>query len=421
MSISTIEQLGGLEQKEREKSCRLYATDTWHGISLLAQTATGFPVDRMIIDVDGKEVRNSKTSPTNIGLYLASIVGARDLELLSSPELHTVLEKVFTSLEHLPKHEGLFFNWYDPETLQVDNSIDPGSTFLSTVDNAWIAAGLMVVEAAVPEFSQRAHDLIKGMNFSLFYDDGRDLFYGGYNSELNQPTNWHYGVLNTEARIAGYVGVGRFGIPEKHFQKLGRSVQGDATNMDQSGETTFLSWKGSVFEALMPSLFVPENRWSPIWQKNLQEYLATHIEYGKKNLGGYWGISTCDDPLGNYVTAGLIELGMSDRKDLNTHFVTPHAVMLSLGIVPEQALFTLNQMKANFPIYTESMGFSDSLDPLTGEVSNSYLSLDQEMSFLQLSNLLSNNNIQRYFTSSIEDSVRGIFATLPTYLHPDPS
>ena len=42
--------------------------------------------------------------------------------------------------------------------------------FLSSVDNGWLAAGLMMVENGVPELRAKAHALVAAMDFGFYYD-----------------------------------------------------------------------------------------------------------------------------------------------------------------------------------------------------------------------------------------------------------
>ena len=62
------------------------------------------------------------------------------------------------------------------------------------------------------------------------------------------------------------------------------------------------SWGGSMFEALMPSLFVPEETWAPgSWRENHPLTVDAQIDHGM-NVAGYgtWGFSPSNTPEGSY-------------------------------------------------------------------------------------------------------------------------
>ena len=68
---------------------------------------------------------------------------------------------------------GMFYNWYDEHTGAKLTAFPSGDTvypFLSTVDNGWFAAALMVVRTAEPSLRKQVDVLLDPMNFAAFYD-----------------------------------------------------------------------------------------------------------------------------------------------------------------------------------------------------------------------------------------------------------
>jgi|GEM_PF-1283330 len=392
-----------VENRKTETICRQYASDTWTGLRHASETPTGFPADMITIEGD-KEISNQKTSPTNIGLFLACIIAARDMQLIGPVESQLHIDTVLTSLEKARKHQGLFYNWYDTQLGDVAEEAD--SSLISTVDNAWLAAGLMTIRgASAPKFSQRANKIIKQMNFPLLYNKDRNLFFGGYFPNSQESTTWHYDILNTEARIASYVGISTFDIPPANYTRLGQFTPADTEAPSTGIKQQFSSWGGSMFEALMPTLFVPEQAWSPTWEESHRNYVRQQIQHGERDNNGFWGYSPCVNPLGIYQESGLTELAI--RGYGVSHVITPHALFLSLPFMPTEAIETLELIKQNYPvIYKDRIGFSDSVDIQTGKVANSSLALDQAMSFIALFNRLSGNKMHDYFSSHIERAIR---------------
>jgi serine/threonine-protein kinase len=70
------------------------------------------------------------------------------------------------------------------------------------------------------------------------------------------------------------------------------------------------TWGGSMFEALMVTLFVPEEQWGPqSWGVNHPVYVQAQIEHGLLEARyGYWGFSPARDPAGGYRAYIVMEL-----------------------------------------------------------------------------------------------------------------
>jgi cyclic beta-1,2-glucan synthetase len=77
-----------------------------------------------------------RTSPTNIGLWLLSALGARDLGYLTTGQMVERALATLDTVERLERHEGHLFNWYDIQTLaplrpQYISSVDSGNLLAS--------------------------------------------------------------------------------------------------------------------------------------------------------------------------------------------------------------------------------------------------------------------------------------------------
>jgi len=219
-----------------DRTMRAYAADTWRSFESMTDEETGLPAD----NVSAEGARAGYTSPTNIGAYLWSTIGARDTGIISASEARDRLSRTLTTLKRMERHarSGQYFNWYSPKTGKkltvwpVDNS--PVYPFLSSVDNGWLAAALMVVERAEPSLAAKARELYKPMDFGFYYDPQVGQLRGGAWDDDPQPncnvpkdgdyfTCHHYGALNTEPRIASYIGIARGQLPKEHYFKLFRT------------------------------------------------------------------------------------------------------------------------------------------------------------------------------------------------------
>lgn len=102
-----------------------------------------------------------RTSPTNIGLLLVSIMSARDLGYISTCEMLERLDNTITTIEKLKKWKGHLYNWYDTITLEV---LRPG--YVSTVDSGNFIAYLITLRQGLLEY-QRKSSIDKSMILGL--------------------------------------------------------------------------------------------------------------------------------------------------------------------------------------------------------------------------------------------------------------
>lgn len=345
-----------------------YAADTWHSFGKLVEPRTGLPADNIGGDLR-PGTRSAYTSPTNIGMYLWATLAARDLDLIPGREADQRIGRVLDSLQRLERHQpsGQFYNWYDPATLAKlttwpESPHNPVHPFLSSVDNGWLASALVMVSNAVPRMRGEAWALASSMDFGCYYDSlakgpdaGAGLIRGGFWRVGEQPpgsegfprddycgmgetvvyTGHHYGAFNTEPRIASYLGISLGQIPPEHYfggwrtfpdtcdwgwpetkpvgqwrSYLGVDVfEGAYRYRDKLVVPT---WGGSMFEALMPALVVPEEQWGPdSWAVTHPLYVEAQQEYGLAEAGyGYWGFSPASDPAGGYREFGVDAIGM---------------------------------------------------------------------------------------------------------------
>ena len=108
------------------------------------------------------------------------------------------VSQTLATLAKLDRHaaSGQFYNWYDPATgdllrIWPENG-SPVYPFLSSVDNGWLAAALMMVEKAIPPLKQEAEAIVSTMNFGFYYDPDptQRQLRGGFWTEL--PPNQVY-------------------------------------------------------------------------------------------------------------------------------------------------------------------------------------------------------------------------------------
>ncbi len=480
-----------------DAALKRYAAATWRSFDKLVIPHTGLPADYIGGSLNPSS-RAAFTSPTNIAMYLWATLAARDLRLISSREATERIDKTLTSVERLERHEasGQFYNWYNPATLEKitiwpvgDN--DPVYPFLSSVDNGWLAAGLLMVANAVPKFRHRAGALARSMDFGCYYDplakgaDSPGLIRGGFWRADSVPlgsdtfpradycgmgetvvyTGHHYGAFNTEPRIASDIGIALGQIPPEHYfapwrtfpntcdwswsetkpvgewrTYMGVDVFEGAYRYDD--QLVVPTWGGSMFEALMPALVVPEQEWGRrSWGVTHPLFVESQIEFGLEEAGyGYWGFSPSSDPVvvGEYREYGVDAIGMEPNgysadverdtvvdagwddpacprqptpiKGYGQGVVTPHASFLALEIAPDAALTNLANLKADFPGLYGPGGFKDSVNVETGQFADRYLALDQGMVIAAIANELLDGRLRDYLAVTLRPSLKPLMA-----------
>lgn len=399
-----------------------------------------------------KPVLARRTSPTNMGLYLLSVVAARDFGWVGTCRAVTRLEETLATMLSLPQHNGHFFNWYATDDLQVlqpayVSSVDSGNLagHLITLANAceqWrgnvssadarvglgddlalafdalskmhthgderfeqlagtlaeldtLLQGRQDMVSLLPIFARLAtkaagsahalqpaqagvygedltfwtdalacaaqehrDDLEAGaslpqtldmrlqaladtaraialaMDFAFLLDPERKLLSIGYSLVTNQRDANCYDLLASEARLASLFAIAKGDVSSRHWLRLGRS----ATPVRRA--SVLISWSGSMFEYLMPSLIMRAPSGSLLEQTNRmvvqrqQDYAAS--------LGIPWGISESAYNARDlaftyqYLNFGVPGLGLK-RGLAEDLVVAPYATGLATMVDPQSA------------------------------------------------------------------------------------
>jgi cyclic beta-1,2-glucan synthetase len=126
---------------------RLLARKTWRFFDVFVTAQDNWlPPDNYQEDPRG--IVAHRTSPTNIGLYLLSVLTARDLGFITAGEALARLENSFATLARLERRSGHILNWYDTTNLRP---LEP--QYVSTVDSGNFAAYLWTLRAGLGELT----------------------------------------------------------------------------------------------------------------------------------------------------------------------------------------------------------------------------------------------------------------------------
>ncbi len=248
--------------------------------------------------------------------------------------------------------------------------------------------------------ASRAEADFQVMSFRFLFDPQRRVFHIGYNVESGQLDPNYYDLMASEANIASLIAIARGDVPKNHWLYLARPL----TEID--GKRALLSWSGTMFEYLMPTLFM-ESYPNTLLNQSDQVAVEQQIQYAtEKNIP--WGISEAAyynfDPMQiyQYQAFGVPSLGY--KRSLSEELVVaPYASILALPFAPQAVMQNLTQLEnlKMLGLY----GFYESVDFTpkrlkTGEdhaIIRSYMVHHQGMILLSICNSLFNKRMVERF------------------------
>jgi cyclic beta-1,2-glucan synthetase len=408
-----------------------------------------------------------RTSPTNIGLYLLSVVCARDFGWIGTGQAIERLEATLATVGRMERSRGHLYNWYDTRDLRplepkYISTVDSGNlaghlialanacrewrnrplgaarrlsgvvdalditraecarlgdgrttqtVTLHQLDEAMSTVALALQHASLPQGdceaqfadlrarvevmvdmaaalaaergdgsganmllwaratleSLQAHDrdlaetedvvrsgkqrlatlettarsMALAMEFGFLLDDDRQLLSIGYLISAGALDQNCYDLLASEARLASFFAIAKGDVPARHWFRLGRG----ATPVAHSA--ALISWSGSMFEYLMPSLVMRAPEGSLLAQTN-DLIVQRQIGYAAK-LGLPWGISESAynardlELTYQYSNFGVPGLGLK-RGLGESRVIAPYATALAAMVDPRAAVKNLSRL-----------------------------------------------------------------------------
>ncbi len=126
----------------------LTARRIWHFFSTFVTESENFLPPDNFQEVPTPVVAH-RSSPTNFGLYLLSVLSARDFGWIGTGETIDRIEATLKSLIRLERHHGHFYNWYDTSNLRP---LEP--RYISSVDNGNLTGHLVALNQGCEEILQ---------------------------------------------------------------------------------------------------------------------------------------------------------------------------------------------------------------------------------------------------------------------------
>ncbi len=242
--------------------------------------------------------------------------------------------------------------------------------------------------------------LFQEMDFSFLYHAERHLFSIGYRVMEGSLDPSYYDLLASEARLASLIAIAKREAPSEHWFHLGRRVTRAA------GGTVLMSWSGSMFEYLMPSLVTFTPRYS-LLDQTCRFVIKRQIEYGKQ-CGIPWGVSesafNSRDIAMTYQYSAFGVPGLGMKRGLGEErVVAPYATALAAMYLPHAAVLNFDYLQKQGAL--GRFGFYEALDytPIRLEedqrvaIVRCYMAHHQGMSLVAIANTLYDGVVRHRF------------------------
>ena len=278
--------------------------------------------------------------------------------------------------------------------------------------NADLSAALTTVEPLLISFrylAEQANTAVTVMDFRFLFNERRQVFHIGYNASTEQLDPSYYDLLASEARIASLIAIAKGDVPQSHWQHLGRPVT------KVNNKQVLLSWSGTMFEYLMPTLFA-KNYAGTFLSDSCYAALDAQISYGREQQVP-WGISESgyfafDVNLNHqYQAFGVPDLGY--KRELRDDLViAPYASLMGLSLQPQAVLENMAHLEqlnmlGRFGFY-EALDFTKTRLPVgqAHATVQSYMAHHQGMILMAVCNyLLDDVMVQRFHANEHIQSV----------------
>jgi cyclic beta-1,2-glucan synthetase len=233
--------------------------------------------------------------------------------------------------------------------------------------------------------------MVDQMDFSFLFDPIKKIFSIGLQVGARDLDPSYYDLLASEARLASFVAIAKGDVPALHWFRLGRGMRSIEHGL------ALVSWSGSMFEYLMPSLVMQAPATSLI-EKTCRQIVLCQISYGRER-GTPWGVSESAYNMQDleftyqYSNFGVPSLGL--KRGLGDDLlIAPYATSLAAMIEPARAAENFRALselgaEGRFGFY-ESLDFTEERLPEGEKVAvvRAYMSHHQGMTLVSLQNVI---------------------------------
>ena len=245
-----------------------------------------------------------------------------------------------------------------------------------------------------------AKTIFHDMEFGFLFDVDRQLLSIGYRPDDNSLDTNFYDLLASEARLASFIAIAKGDLPAKHWFRLGRTM----TRID--GSSGLMSWSGSMFEYLMPSLVMRAPAGSLLEQTS-RLIVWRQEKYGN-GLGVPWGMSESEynardaEQTYQYSSFGVPDLGYK-RQLAESIVIAPYATGLASMVDPTAAAANFRRLASigarGLYGWYEALDYTASRRPEGSkvEIIRAYMAHHQAMTVIAIANALQDGRMRTRF------------------------
>lgn len=335
--------------------------------------------------------KSSRTSPTNLGFETLAEICAFYCGIIDEETASKNLLICLKKVEKLKKWKGNLYNWYN-----IDGSV--AAPYVSSVDSGNFVACLLTVAAFANEIGNielydKAKKIIDATELEAFYDSDKRLFHLGYDKNTRR-FGGHYDLLASESRLLSLIYVAK-SEDVAHWRTLSRDCSEFFGN-------TLLSWSGTMFEYLMPELFVPSAVGSMLDRSAANAVIAQRMSTAR----GIWGRSESgekrvdENGVYQYHAFGIKKLSLREEPDGTTF--APYAAAMAL-MYSKRALRSLKNFEKKGA--ASEFGFYEAYDASRKDgVVYSDMTHHQGMIMCALCNVLTGDKLRKLNLETVEFS-----------------
>ena len=258
-------------------------------------------------------------------------------------------------------------------------------------DVAQDAQSIAALERRLQTIESTARAMANAMEFDFLFNQDRRLLSIGYVVAEDSLDRSCYDLVASEARLASFMAIAAGDVPARHWFRLGREV----TPIGRGA--ALISWSGSMFEYLMPSLVMRAPLGSLIERTN-ELVVRRQIDYAD-GLGVPWGISesayNARDKELTYQYSNFGVPGLGFKRGLSENLViAPYATALATMVDPAAAAANFKRLAAiggrgRYGFY-EALDFTPSRLPEGQAVAivRAYMAHHQGMTVVAIANAL---------------------------------
>lgn len=266
-----------------------------------------------------------------------------------------------------------------------------------------------VADSRIVALGEVARQLALDMDFAFLLDPEKKLLSIGFSVTTNTLDTNCYDLLASEARLASLFAIAKGDVETRHWFRLGRR----ATPVGAGA--ALISWSGSMFEYLMPSLVMRAPKGSMLEQTN-RLIVQRQIEYGAAHQIP-WGVSESAynardmEMTYQYSNFGVPGLGLKRGLGAN-RVIAPYATGLATMVDPRAALNNLTALstlgaKGRYGFY-EAVDFTAARLPQGSNfaIIRTYMAHHQGMTITAIANAVQDGKLRARFHA--EPMIQGV-------------